>query len=121
MVFNPRSIKYYLIISLTFAILAILPDVLCICLVLAYRLGLISLLLALAYQLGLISLCCWISQISGPLRVGSSSIYSISILIPAIILFNIMLKAKYLPQGITIEIGKAGKQAIAAMSCAIFI
>jgi hypothetical protein len=103
--FNPRSIKDCLIISLTFAILSILPDVLC-----------IGFAILNQPEVGPS-----ISWITGPFRIGCSLICCVSLLVPAGILFYILLKAKHLPQEIVMDLGEAGKQILATMSCALFM
>jgi hypothetical protein len=103
--FNPRSIKDCLIISLTFAILAIVPDVLYIGFAILNR-----------PEVGPSK-----SWITGLFHIGCSFICCVSLLVPAGILLYILLKAKHLPQEIVMDLGEAGKQILATTSCALFM
>jgi hypothetical protein len=101
------SIKVCLIIGALFAILAIFPDVISICSLLARRLGLISF--------------SWIPAILAPLRIICSAICCISIIVLTIILYGLLSMAKSLPKQIVAEAGEACNQVLAALTCAIFM
>jgi hypothetical protein len=102
---NSRSITGGLTLGLCFAILAIFPDVISICSVLAYHLGLIS-----SFRM---------PEILAPFRAVCTAICCIPLFGLVIILF--LLKAVDMPKGVTIETGEASSQVVAASICAIFM
>ena len=102
---NSRSITGCLALGLCFAILAIFPDIISICSVLAYHLGLIS--------------SFWMPGILAPLRAVCSAICCIPLLVLLIILF--LWKPVGIPKEVTIEAGEASSQVVAASTCAIFM